>query len=130
DGALIDFIVRRAKATCCVNVLPAAAITRGLAGKEITEFGLLRDAGAVCVSEGRRSVQSAALMRAAMTYAANFDIPVAHHVRDDSLAGDGVMNEGAFASILGLRGIPRETETIPLARDVQLAALTGARVHV
>src|SRR5690606_34132449 len=62
-------------------------------------------------------------------YAANFNMPVLHHVRDDALAGDGVMNEGTFATILGLRGIPIEAETIPLARDLELAALTGAKYH-
>ena len=129
DGALVDFIIRRAQATAKVNVLPAAAITKGLRGEEITEFGLLKEAGAVCFADGRQSIQSAALMRAAMSYAANFDMPIVHHVADASLVGDGVMNEGAFATVLGLRGIPREAETIPLARDLQLAALTGVRYH-
>ncbi len=129
DAALIDFLIRRAKATACVNVLPAGALTRGLRGEEITEFGLLSEAGAVCFSDGRRSIQSAGLMRAALTYAANFDKPVVHHTAEQSLVGDGVMNEGAFATVLGLRGIPREAETVPLARDLQLAAATGARYH-
>ena len=129
DGALVDYLLRRAKAACKVNVLPAAAITKGLNGEEITEFGLLKEAGAVCFSDGRRSVQSSALLRAAFTYAANFDMPVVHHVADQGLVGDGVMNEGLFATVLGLRGIPTEAETIPLARDLQLAALTGVRYH-
>lgn len=129
DSALVDFVIRRAQATARVNVLPAAAITKGLKGLEITEFGLLKEAGAVCFADGRRSIQSSAVMRAALTYAANFDMPVVHHVMDSALAGDGVMNEGPFATILGLHGIPREAETIPLARDLQLAALTGARYH-
>ena len=129
DGALVDFLIRRAKATARVNVLPAAAISRGLKGEEITEFGLLKEAGAVCFSDGRQSIQSARLMRAAMSYAANFDMPIVHHLAERSLAGDGVMHEGAFASVLGLKGIPAEAETIPLSRDLQLAALTGARYH-
>lgn len=129
DGALIDFIARRAQATCKVRVLPAAAMTRGLAGSEITEFGLLKEAGAVCFTDGRHSVQSSAVLRAIFGYAANFDMPVVHQLRDDGLAGDGVMNEGLFATILGLKGIPGEAETIPLSRDLQLAALTGVRYH-
>ncbi len=129
DGALVDFLIRRAAATASVNVLPAAAMTRGLRGEEITEFGLLREAGAVCLSDGRASLQSSGLMRAAMSYAANFDIPIVHHVCDYGLAGAGVMNEGRYATVLGLKGIPREAETVPLARDLQLAALTGARYH-
>jgi dihydroorotase len=129
DGAIVDFIVRRAAATASVNVIPAAAITRGLRGEEITEFGLLREAGAACLTDGRRSIQSAGLMRAAMSYAANFDLPIVHHTADASLVGDGVMNEGTLATISGLRGIPLEAETVPLARDLQLAASTGARYH-
>lgn len=129
DGALIDFISRRAKATCSVRVLPSAAITRGLAGTELTEFGLLKEAGAVAFTDGRQSIQSSAMLRAAFSYAANFDMPVIHQIRDAGLAGAGVMNEGTFASILGLNGIPAEAETVPLARDLQLAGLTGLRYH-
>ena len=129
DGAIVDFIVRRAAATAKVNVLPAAAITRGLRGDEITEFGLLKEAGAICLTDGRQSIQSAGLMRAAMTYAATFDLPIVHHAADYTLVGEGVMNEGALATISGLKGIPLEAETIPLARDLQLAALTRARYH-
>jgi dihydroorotase len=129
DAALVDYIVRRAKANAKVNVLPAAAITKGLKGEEITEFGLLKEAGAVCFADGRHSIQSSAVLRAAFTYAANFDMPVVHHLADAGLTGDGVMNEGYFASVLGLKGIPVEAETIPLARDLQLALLTGARYH-
>ena len=129
DGALVDFIIRRAQNDCCVNVLPSAAITKGLKGKEISEFGLLKQAGAVCLSEGRNSIQSSALLRQAFTYAANFDLPVAHHVSDDGLTGVGVMNSGFFATTLGLKGIPLEAETIPLSRDLQLALLTKVRYH-
>ena len=129
DGAIVDFIIRRAAATSKVNILPAAAITKGLRGQEITEFGLLKEAGAVCLADGRQSIQSAGLMRAAMSYAANFDMTIVHHVADASLVGDGVMNESTLATVSGLRGIPLEAETIPLARDLQLAALTGVRYH-
>ncbi|QQR35050.1 dihydroorotase [Devosia oryziradicis] len=129
DGALVDFLIRRAKATSKVNVLPAGAITKGLAGQEMTEFGLLQEAGAVCLTDGRHSIQSTALLRTVMSYAANYGMTVVHHLCDKSLSGDGVMNEGLFATILGLKGIPREAETIPLARDLQLAALTGTKYH-
>ena len=129
DGALIDYVARRAQATCKVRVLPAAAITKGLRGEEITEFGLLREAGAVALTDGRQSIQSSAVLRNAFSYAANFEMPVLHHVRDNILAGDGVMHEGLFATVLGLRGIPAEAETIPLARDFELAMLTGVRYH-
>lgn len=129
DGALVDFLIRRAQATSKVNVLPAAAITKGLNGEEITEFGLLKEAGAVCFTDGRKSIQSASLLRAAFTYASNFDMPVVHQPAEKSLIGDGVMADGLLASGLGLRGIPAEAETIPLARDLQLALATGVRYH-
>lgn len=129
DAALVDFVSRRARATAKVNVLPSAAITKGLKGEEITEFGLLQEAGAICLSDGRHSIASSALLRAAFTYAANFGLPIVHHLADPSLVANGVMNEGLFATGLGLRGIPREAETIPLERDLQLAALTGVRYH-
>jgi dihydroorotase len=129
DGAIVDFIIRRAAATAKVNVLASAACTYGLRGQEITEYGLLKEAGAVCLTDGRNSIQSAGLMRAVMGYAANFDMVVAHHAVDASLVADGVMNESELATISGLRGIPLEAETVPLARDLQLAALTGVRYH-
>jgi len=129
DGAIVDFLMRRSAANAKVHVLPAAAITKGLAGEEITEFGLLKEAGTVCLTDGRKSIQSSGVLRAAFSYAANFDLPIVHHVVDYSLAGDGVMNESAFATILGLKGLPVEAETIPLARDLQLAELTGVRYH-
>lgn len=129
DGALVDFIARRARDTAKVNILPSAALTRGLKGEEITEYGLLAEAGAVCLTDGRHSIASSALLRTAFTYAANFGLPIVHHVADAGLTGGGVMNEGAFATILGLRGIPLEAETIPLERDLQLAALTRVAYH-
>src|SRR5690606_1568651 len=89
DGALVDFLIRRAKATSRVNGLPSGAITKGLAGQEITEFGLLQEAGAVCLTDGRHSIQSSALLRTVMSYAANYGMTVIHHVSDTSLAGDG-----------------------------------------
>jgi len=129
DGALVDFLLRRAGATALVNMLPAAALTRGLRGEEITEYGLLKEAGAVALTDGRHSVQSAGLLRAAFTYAANFDMPIIHQPSDRTLVGEGVMNEGTLATVSGLKGIPAEAETIPLARDLQLARKTGVRYH-
>ncbi|WP_417308512.1 dihydroorotase [Devosia sp.] len=129
DGALVDYLLRRGATEAPVNILPSAALTRGLKGEEITEFGLLREAGAVALTDGRNSIQSAGMMRALLTYARNFDMVVMHHVAERSLIADGVMNEGTLATVSGLKGIPVEAETIPLARDLQLAALTGARYH-
>jgi dihydroorotase len=129
DPAVVDFILRRARDDAKVRIFPSAALTKGLAGHEIAEIGLLVEAGAVAFSDGVRSVDDAQTMRRAMAYARDFDALVAPICLDRSLAGEGVMAEGLRASWLGLPGIPREAETIALERDLRLAALTGARYH-
>ncbi|MDN2564740.1 dihydroorotase [Aquibium sp. A9E412] len=129
DVALVEFVLRTARETAVVNVFPAAALTKGLKGAELTEFGLLAGAGAVALTDGRATLSSALVMRRAMTYAGDFDILVAQETQDPDLAASGVMNEGLTASWLGLPGIPREAEAIPLERDLMLARLTGARYH-
>jgi dihydroorotase len=130
DGpAIVDFVLRRARDTASVNVLPAAAITKGLAGREMTEFGLLKEAGAVAFTDGLRAVSNAQVLRRALTYARDFDALIMQHVEDSDLVAEGVMNEGELASRLGLMGIPREAETVMLERDIRLVRLTGARYH-
>ena len=129
DPAIVDFVLRRARDTAIVNIHPAAAITRGLEGREMTEIGLLREAGAVAFTDGARAVRSAGVMRKTLTYARDVDALVMPHLEEASLVGDGVMNEGEFASRLGLAGIPREAETLMLERDLRLVRLTGARYH-
>ncbi|WP_029039842.1 dihydroorotase [Cucumibacter marinus] len=126
--ALVNYILDRAR-DYPARIYPAAAITKGLEGNEITEFGLLKSAGARAFAEGRKSIANAAVIQAAMLYARNFGMPLIHLPYEASLGADGVMNEGAVATLRGLRGIPREAETIPLARDLQLAEKTGARYH-
>jgi dihydroorotase len=129
DIALVEFVLRTARDTALVNVFPAAAITKGLEGREMTEFGLLREAGAVAFTDGRHSIANALVMRRALTYARDFGAVVAHETLDRDLGAGGVMNEGLFASWLGLPGMPREAETIPLERDLALARLTGGAYH-
>lgn len=129
DVALVEFVLRTARDTAIVNVHPAAAISKGLHGTEMTEIGLLKMAGAVAVTEGRRTLENPVLMRRALTYARDFGIVVAHETQDLQMSSGGVMNEGLLASWLGLAGIAREAEVIPLERDLRLAALTGGRYH-
>jgi len=129
DPAVVDFILRRARDAARVRVLPCAAITKGLQGREIAEIGLLREAGAVAFSDGPRSIANAQTMRRAMTYARDFDALILHDCADAGLTGDGVMAEGERASRLGLSGVPREAETVVLDRDLRLAALTRGRYH-
>ncbi|MDI6026167.1 dihydroorotase [Corticibacterium sp. UT-5YL-CI-8] len=127
--ALVEFVLRTARDTAQVNIFPAAAITKGLDGHEMTEFGLLREAGAVAFTDGRHTIGSAMVMRRALTYARDFGAVIMHETQDADLASSGVMNEGLYASWLGLSGIPREAELIPLQRDIALARLTRGNYH-
>jgi dihydroorotase len=129
EPAVVDFLLRRARDTGHVRVLPAAALTKGLRGAEIAEIGLLKEAGAIAFSDAMQSVRNAQVMRRVMAYARDFDVLVVHYAQDPDLAADGVINEGGFATRLGLIGIPREAEAIMLDRDLRLVALTGARYH-
>ncbi|GHC62292.1 dihydroorotase [Limoniibacter endophyticus] len=129
DPALVEHVLRTARDTAIVHVYPAASVTKGLEGVEMSEFGLLRDAGAVMFTDGRHTIKSSLVMRRALTYARDFGATIAQETQDDDLASGGVMNEGLFASWLGLPGIPREAETIPLERDLMLARLTGGKYH-
>jgi dihydroorotase len=129
EPAVVDFLLRRARDTGQVRVLPVAALTKGLNGVEIAEIGLLKEAGAIAFSDAAKSLRNAQVMRRVMSYARDFGALVIHYTEDPDLAEEGVMNEGEFATRLGLTGIPREAEAIMLDRDIRLVALTGARYH-
>ena len=129
DAATVDYVLRRARDTAIVHVHPMAAITKGLEGKEMTEIGLLKAAGAVAFTDGDKSVTNAQVIRRALTYARDFDALIVHHTEDPDLVGEGVMNEGEFGTRLGLMGVPKAAETVMLERDIRLVALTGGRYH-
>jgi dihydroorotase len=127
EPATVDFVLRRARDTAIVHVHPMAAITKGLEGKEMTEIGLLKAAGALAFTDCDKSITNAQVMRRALTYARDFDALIVHHTEDPDLTGDGVMNESEFASRLGLLGVPTAAETVMLERDLRLVSLTGGR---
>lgn len=129
DIALVQFVQKTARDKALINVYPAAALTKHLDGEEMTEFGLLREAGAVCFTNGRRPVHDTLVLRRAMTYAREFGAVISLETRDKYLGADGVMNEGLLASWLGLSGVPREAEIIPLERDLRIAGLTKGAYH-
>src|SRR3954465_12277443 len=129
DPTIVDFIHRRARDTGIVHVHAMAALTKGLKGQEMTEIGLLKAAGAIAFTDGMKSITNAQVMRRALIYARDFDVLIAHHTEDPDLTGEGVMNEGEFASRLGLIGVPKIAETIMLERDIRLVALTDGRYH-
>jgi len=129
DIALVEFVLKTARDKAIVNIHPAAALTKHLAGEEMTEFGLLQEAGAVAFTNGRNPMHNAQVLRRAMTYAREFGSVIALETRDKHLGAGGVMNEGLLASWLGLSGTPREAELIPLERDLRIAGLTRAKYH-
>ncbi|MEM7214255.1 MAG: dihydroorotase [Pseudomonadota bacterium] len=129
DVALVEFIRRTARDDASVRVYPAASVTRGFEGTELTEFGLLQEAGAVMLTEGKHSISNNLVLRRAFTYARDFGLVISKETIDPDLSANGVMNEGLNATHMGLPGIPREAEIIVLERDLRLAALTGGNYH-
>jgi dihydroorotase len=130
SGAVTRFILERAEAAALARVYPIGAVSVGLAGERLAEFGEMRDAGIVAVSDDGHAVMDTALMRYALEYSAMFDMPVIAHEEDMCLRAGGVMNEGATSVRLGLRGNPAAAEAILVARDIALVELTGGRLHV
>jgi len=128
--AITEMMVARARSIGGPSLHPIAAITKGQKGEQLTEMKDLRDAGAVGVSDDGRCVTSSAVMRRALEYASNFDIPVIQHAEDHALTEGAQMHEGAVSTRLGLRGWPRVAEDVIVARDVLLAEAARARYHV
>jgi len=123
-------ILDRARALGVVRVHPIGAITRGSQGEELAEYGDLREAGCVAVSDDGRPVASARVMRRALEYARAFDLTVIDHCEEPSLSQNAAMNEGTVATLLGLRGAPAVAEAMVVERDVLLAELVGGKVHI
>ncbi len=128
--AVTQFIGRRVRETACVRVQVIAAATQGLGGQIMTEMADLAGAGAVAFSDDGAVIMNAAVMRRVLEYARGVDRPVIAHCEDLQLRGSGVVHEGAHATCCGLPGSPSEAETTMVARDIELARLTGAHLHV
>lgn len=130
NRSITDYILKKAKEASYARVYPVGAISKGLKGKSLAEFGELKDAGAIAVSDDGRPVMNSQLMRRALEYAKGFGLLVISHCEDLHLAGKGVVNEGVIATRLGLRGIPNAVEAGMVARDILLADFTGGRLHI
>ena len=130
NASVTELVLKRAAAAGLARVYPVGCISKGQKGEELAEYGELRNAGCVAVSDDGRPVMSSALMRRALEYARAFSLPVAVHEEDLGLVGKGVMNEGAAATRLGLKGIPAAAEEVMVLRDLALLELTGGRLHV
>lgn len=128
--SVTEYIMTEARRRGVVNVFPIGSISKGGRGEELAEIGDMVRSGIVAASDDGHPVSSSYLMRMALEYTKIFGIPVIDHCEDRSLAASGVMNEGAVSTVLGLRGMPAAAEEIPIARDLDLARLTGGRLHV
>jgi dihydroorotase len=130
NASITRFIVDRAKAHGHVRVWPIGAASMGSKGEAIAEIAAMRDAGIVAVSDDGKPISSAKLARQIMDYCRTLDLPVIEHAEDVSLAAGAVMREGVASTRLGLPGMPAAAESVCVARDVQVAELTGARLHI
>jgi dihydroorotase len=130
DPAMLEFVARRARQLKSVKVYPYAALTKGLQGRELAELALLKEAGAVAFTDAERALADAKVMQRALAYASALDLLVVQHPEEPSLAEGGVVNDGAIAVRLGLKGIPPVAEVMMIERDLRLVELTGARYHV
>jgi dihydroorotase len=127
---VVEYVQRVAREQASVRVHPIAAITKGRAGKELSEMAALAAAGVVGFSDDGNAVADADLMRLALTYALDTGLPLMEHCEEPSLLAGGVMNEGWVATRLGLRGVPASSEDVLVARDIALAEQTGGRLHI
>ncbi len=130
NGSVTRYILERARLAGPVAVYPIAAVTKGSMGEELAPYAELREAGVRAVSDDGNPVARASIMRRALEYAGSLGMLVIDHAEDKDLVGGGVMHEGAVSVRLGMKGIPSEAESIPVRRDIALAALTGRRLHV
>ena len=130
EPSVTEYILKKAREEGSCNVFPIGAISKGLKGEKLANIGELKESGCVAISDDGRPVMNADLMRRALEYASNFGLTVISHAEDLTLAEGGTINEGVTATRLGLKGIPNAAEDVMVARDIALAELTGARLHI
>lgn len=130
NRSITEFIKKKALEVNLANVYPISNISHNCAGQQLTEFWDLKEAGAVALSDDGKPVMDAALMRHALEYAGSLDLPVISHCEDINLSAGGLMNEGYYSTILGLRGIPAIAEEVMTARDILIAEYTKSHVHI
>jgi dihydroorotase len=129
-AGITQFILKKAAEAALARVYPIGAVSLGSRGEQMAELGEQRTAGCVAFTDDGHPVATALLMRRALEYAGMLNAPIIDHCEDPSLKGDGVAHEGFHASTLGLRGIPGAAESLMVERDISLAELTGAHVHI
>jgi dihydroorotase len=129
NASTIAWIKDRAAETACVHILPSGAISRDLAGEELAPIGALAEGGVVAITDDGHCVQNHELMRRAVEYARMFDLPVLDHCQDYNLVGNGVIHEGYWSTLLGLRGWPAIGEEVVVMRNIMLAELCNHHIH-
>ena len=129
DMSQVEFVARRARKIGLSKIYPYAALTRDLKGEELTEMGILSEAGAIAFTDGDRAISNAQVLRRALSYARTFNLLIVQHPEEPSLVPDGGMNAGETATRLGIPGIPREAEIIMVERDLRLVEMTGGKLH-
>ncbi len=130
NAAITRYMIEQARVANLANVFPIGAITKSSDGAELAEMGEMKAAGAVAVSDDGRPVPNAGMMRRAMEYANDFDLPIVDHCEDKSLSSGGVMHEGKISLLLGLKGMPALAEELDAVRDILLAKEIGAHIHI
>jgi len=130
NASVTRYIIDKSREADFARVYPIGAITRGSAGVELAEMAEMKEAGAVAVSDDGRPVMNSQVMRHAMEYARDHGLIVVDHCQDLNLAAGGVMHEGRYSTLLGLKGMNPAAEETHVARDIMLAGITGARVHI
>lgn len=130
NAAITRYVIEQGERACAANIFPIGAITKSSDGSELAEMGEMKAAGAVAVSDDGRPVPNAGIMRRAMQYAKDFDLPIIDHCEDNSLIAGGVMHEGRISLLLGLKGMPALAEELDVVRDILLARETGAHIHI
>lgn len=130
NAHLVRFVLDKAREAGLAKVYPAGAVTKGQKGEELAEYGDMKSAGAVMMTDDGLPVMHPGVMRRALEYAKAFDLPIMVHEEDKHLAAGGCMHEGAVSMRLGLKGFPAAAEDVMVLRDVELAALTGGRLHI
>ncbi|MFH2145318.1 MAG: dihydroorotase [Candidatus Omnitrophota bacterium] len=130
NPGVIEFILSQNKKAAFVNLFPIGAVSKGLKGEELSEIADLKSSAVVALSDDGNPIENPELMRRAMEYAAMFDLPIISHCEDRQLSAGGVMHEGYISTRLGLKGIPRTSEIVVVARDIEIARFTNSRLHV
>ena len=130
NSSVTSFIVEQARRANLANVFPIGAITQGSKGEQLAEIGEMKSAGIVAISDDGKPVLDSGIMRRAMEYAADFNLPVVDHCEDCCGASGWAMHEGEYSALMGLKGLPGAAEDLHVARDILLGEMTGAHIHI